>query len=101
RVMNRFGIEILDIDPVENTSVMSMPIAGMRNPFIGDYTVGPLAILVDSASGMVNHLRRDEAEWSVSSELVLEVSPDGGADAAIDAEHPVVAHARLLGPRGS
>ena len=32
RIMLRFGIDVLDIDPAEATSVMSMPIAGMRNP---------------------------------------------------------------------
>ena len=101
RIMLRFGIDVLDIDPAEATSVMSMPIAGMRNPFTGVNTVGPLAILVDSASGMVNHMGRRDDEWSVSSELVLELSPDAGAQASWDAQHPVVAHARLLGARGS
>ena len=101
RIMLRFGIDVLDIDPAEATSVMSMPIAGMRNPFTGDNTVGPLAILVDSASGMVNHMGRSDDEWSVSSELVLELSPDAGMQASWDAEHPVVAHARLRGSRGS
>jgi uncharacterized protein (TIGR00369 family) len=101
RIMLRFGIDVLDIDAAEATSVMSMPIAGMRNPFTGDNTVGPLAILVDSASGMVNHMGRGDDEWSVSSELVLELSPDAGAQASWDGEHPVVAHARLLGARGS
>jgi uncharacterized protein (TIGR00369 family) len=101
RIMLRFGIEIRDINLAEGTSVMSMPIAGMRNPFTGDSTVGTLAILVDAASGMVNHLGRNPDEWSVSSELVLELSPDGGAQATADVEHPVVAHARRLGPRGS
>jgi uncharacterized protein (TIGR00369 family) len=101
RTMLRFGIEILDIDPAEATSVMSMPIAGMRNPFTGDNTLGPLAILVDSASGMVNHMGRSDDEWSVSSELVLELSPDAGVQASWDAKHPVVAHARLVGARSS
>jgi uncharacterized protein (TIGR00369 family) len=99
RIVRRFGIEILDINRPEATSVMSMPIADLRNPFTGRHTTGPLAILIDTASGLVNHFGRSPDEWSVSSELALELSPDGGARA--DADRPVVAHARLLGSRGS
>jgi len=100
-IMRRFGIEILDHNPAEATAVMSMPIAGMRNPFTGDGTVGPLAILIDAASGMVNHFRRNAHEWTVSTELSLESSPDGALHAMADPNTPVVADARSLGPRGS
>ncbi|BBZ14885.1 phenylacetic acid degradation protein (plasmid) [Mycobacterium branderi] len=101
RIFGRFGIESLDEDPVAATTVMSMCVAGMTNPFTGAATVGPLAILVDAASGLANHLRRNPDEWSVSSELSLELSPDGAALATADPDVPVIADARVLGPKGS
>jgi uncharacterized protein (TIGR00369 family) len=100
-LLRRFGIDVLDTDAAGATAVMSMPIAGMRNPFTGLPTIGPLAILVDAVSGLVNHFRREIDEWTVSSELTLELSPDGGEHATTDANTPVVANARLRGPRGA
>jgi hypothetical protein len=99
-LLRRFGIEVLDIDTAEATAVMSMPIAGMRNPFTGLPAIGPLTILVDAASGLVNHFRRSTDEWTVSSELALELSPDGGELATANSDTPVVADARPLGPKG-
>lgn len=101
RIMRRFGITILDADPRAATTVMSMPIAGLRNPFTGAPTIGPLAILIDAVGGLVNHFRRGPDEWTVSSELALELSPGGGEHATADPHTPVVAHARPLGPRDS
>ncbi|EUA51527.1 hypothetical protein I552_2468 [Mycobacterium xenopi 3993] len=74
-LLRRFGIDVLDADVASTTAAMSMPIAGMRNPFTGLPTIGPLAILVDAVSGLVNHFRREIGEWTVSSELTLELSP--------------------------
>ncbi|MGO9103669.1 MAG: PaaI family thioesterase [Mycobacterium sp.] len=99
-LLRRFGIEVLDTDVAEATAVKSMPIAGMRNPFTGLPAIGPLTILVDAASGMVNHFRRNTDEWTVSSELALELSPDGGELATANPDIPVVADARPLGPKG-
>jgi uncharacterized protein (TIGR00369 family) len=100
RLMHRFGIEALDTDIAQATAVMSMPIAGMRNPFTGLPAIGPLAILVDAVSGLVNHFRRDTNEWTVSSELALELSPDGGERATADPDVAVIANGRPLGPKG-
>ncbi|BBU21043.1 phenylacetic acid degradation-like protein [Mycobacterium xenopi] len=100
-LLRRFGIDVLDADVASTTAAMSMPIAGMRNPFTGLPTIGPLAILVDAVSGLVNHFRREIGEWTVSSELTLELSPDGGDLASADPEVPVTATGRPLGPRGS
>lgn len=54
-VQVRFGIEFHDKNPADGTAVMSMPMSGLRNPFTDAPSIGPLAILVDAAGGMVNH----------------------------------------------
>ncbi len=95
----RFGIEFLAASLTDATVVMSMPMSGLRNPFTGAPTVGPLAILVDAAAGMVNHYRRRTDQWTVSSELSLDVSADG-IEAIADGAPPVVASARAVGSVG-
>jgi uncharacterized protein (TIGR00369 family) len=96
----RFGIEFLAASLADATVVMSMPMSGLRNPFTGAPTVGPLAILVDAAAGMVNHYRRRADLWTVSSELSLDVSPNG-VEAIDDVAAPVVASARAVGSVGT
>ncbi|NDJ88006.1 PaaI family thioesterase [Mycolicibacter kumamotonensis] len=93
-IQARFGIEFLDENPAYATAVMSMPMSGLRNPFTDAPSIGPLAILVDAAGGTVNHHRRRADQWTVSSELSVELSVD-----SIDApDAVVVASARPLGP---
>ena len=99
-VMRRFGIEVLDVDPVAGTAVMSMPIAGMANPFTGHGAVGALAILIDVVSGLANHVRRSRDEWTASSELSLELSPEDALGALDHDKAPVIAEPRPLGSRG-
>ncbi len=99
-VWDRFGILIAHADPAAATAVMTMPIAAMTNPFTGAPTLGPLAILVDAAAGIVNHFRRRPDRWTVSSELSLELSPDAEVDDA-DPNLVVTATARALGPIGA
>jgi uncharacterized protein (TIGR00369 family) len=94
-VERRFAVDIVDHDVASSTVVMSMPVAGMANPFTGAPTLGPLAILIDAAAGRSNHLGRDDAEWSVSSELTLELTPSGA-----DADQ-LVATATPLGREGA
>jgi uncharacterized protein (TIGR00369 family) len=96
----RFGIEFLAASLADATVVMSMPMSGLRNPFTGAPTVGPLAILVDAAAGMVNHYRRRADQWTVSSELSLDVSPNG-VEAIDDVAAPVVASAGAVGSVGT
>ena len=100
-LLRRFGIEMLDADLETETAEMSMSLAGMRNPFTDLPTVGPLGVLVDAVSGFVNHFRHHPGEWTVSTELALELSPDGSDRATADDALPVIALAKLLGPRGS
>jgi uncharacterized protein (TIGR00369 family) len=93
----RFGIEYLESRPDEGSAVYSMPMERFRNPVTSAPTVGPLAILVDAAGGIVNHYRRPAGQWTVSSELSLELNHDD----IRDLDGPVIASAHTLGPQGS
>jgi uncharacterized protein (TIGR00369 family) len=92
----RFGIEYVESRPPEAAAVLSMPMERFGNPFTGAPTVGPLAILVDAAAGIVNHYRRRPGQWTVSSELSMDLSPDVG-----ELDGPVLASAHALGPLGA
>jgi uncharacterized protein (TIGR00369 family) len=96
----RFGIEFLAASLADATVVMSMPMSALRNPLTGAPSVGPLAILVDAAGGMVNHYRRRTDKWTVSSELSLDIGPDG-VEAMQAVDLSVVANARAVGSVGS
>ena len=76
----RFGISYVESRPAEAVAALSMPMERFRNPFTGAPTIGPLAILVDAAAGIVNHYRRRPGQWTVSSELSMDVSLDGVGD---------------------
>ena len=93
----RFGITYLESDPAAATAAMTMSMSRYRNPFTGAPTIGPLAILVDAAAGIVNHYRRRHGQWTVSSELSMDVSLDGIGDL----DGPVLATAHALSPLGS
>jgi uncharacterized protein (TIGR00369 family) len=101
RLMRRFGVEVLDVNPSASTAVMSMPMAGMQNPFTGHGTVAALAILIDMVGGLVNHVRRGHGEWTVSSELSLDLSPEGSLCVLNNPDSPVIAEARPLGSSDS
>jgi uncharacterized protein (TIGR00369 family) len=92
----RFGITYLETDPAAATASMSMTMPRYRNPFTGAPTFGPLAILVDAVAGIVNHYRRRPGQWTVSSELSMELCLDSVE--ALDG--PVLASAHALGPPG-
>jgi uncharacterized protein (TIGR00369 family) len=74
-----------------------MPMERFANPFTGAPTIGPLAILVDAAAGIVNHYRRRPGQWTVSSEL----SMDLGLDGVGELDGPVLATAHAFGPLGA
>lgn len=93
----RFGLEFVESCPAEATAVMSMPMERFRNPFTGAPTVGPLAILVDAAAGIVNHYRHGPGQWTVSSELSMDLSLDGVGEL----DGPVLATAHAFGPLGT
>lgn len=93
----RFGIDYHAADPAAATASMSMPMARYRNPLTGAPTLGPLAILIDAAAGIVNHYRRRPGQWTVSSELSMDLSlGDIG-----DLDGPVLATAHAFGPLGA
>src|SRR4051812_566670 len=84
--LGRFGIAPIVDSP--DPFVSSMPLAGLVNPVTGAPTIGPLAVLVDHAAGLVNHYRKTAGEWTLTSELALELTPDA---LAVVADHPDVA----------
>ncbi len=100
-VLTRFGIVTLEEDFTDFTVVASMPVGGMVNPFTGAPTVAPLAILVDDVGGRANFHRRGAGQWTVSSELTVELSPDGIDSILAAPDEPVVASGRPLGPHGA
>ena len=93
----RFGICYVESRPAEAIAALTMPMQRFCNPFTGAPTVGPLAILVDAAAGIVNHYRRRPGQWTVSSELSMDLSLDGVGDL----DGPVLATAHALGPVGA
>jgi uncharacterized protein (TIGR00369 family) len=93
----RFGITYVESRPAEAIAALTMPMERFRNPFTGAPTVGPLAILVDAAAGIVNHYRRRPGQWTVSSELSMDLSLDGVGDL----DGPVLATAHGPGPLGA
>lgn len=97
--LGRFGMETLVDSP--DPFVGTIPISRLVNPVTGAPTVAPLAVLVDFVAGLVNHYRRTADEWTVSSELSLELSPGALAIIARDPDAPVVGSARPFGPKGA
>jgi uncharacterized protein (TIGR00369 family) len=96
--LGRFGIETPEEGP--QRCVASIPAGGMVNPLTGTPTVATLAMLVDHIGGLVNHHRRGQGEWTVSSELSLELAPDALTHLESAPEVPVFATGRPCGPTG-
>lgn len=95
--LGRFGIETLEQDP--DRCVATLPTTQLVNPLTGIPTIATLALLVDHLGGLINHLRRGPGQWTVSSELSLEVAPDAVEVFASSAGAAVVGAARPLGCR--
>ncbi|MGV0849338.1 PaaI family thioesterase [Mycolicibacterium phlei] len=93
--LGRFGIVAISSTP--ERYVASIPVGGLVNPLTGAPTIAPMAMLVDHICGLANHERRAPDEWTVSSELSLEVDPDAAEMLAADPDEPVVATARPFG----
>jgi len=97
--LGRFGIASVVDSP--DPFVSSMPLTGLVNPVTGAPTIGPLAVLVDHAGGLVNHYRKAVDEWTLTSELTLEISPDALQVVADNPDLAAVATARPTDNRGS
>jgi len=97
--LGRFGVATL-LDSAE-LYVGSIPMTGLTNPITEAPTVGPLALLVDFVAGVVNHYRRTPDEFTVSSEMSLDLSPDAFDSIATDSDVPVIGRARPFGPKGA
>ena len=99
-VLRRFGITTLEQNMTDFTVVASMPLGGMVNPFTGQPSMAGLGVLVDDVAGRVNYYRSGRGQWTVSSELTVEITPGAVASVAAEPDEPVIAHARPLGPVG-
>lgn len=97
--LGRFGIAPIVDSP--DPFVSSMPLAGLVNPVTGAPTLGPLTVLVDHVAGLVNHYRKAADEWTLTSELTLEITPGALRVVAANPELAAVATARPTGGRGS
>lgn len=93
--LGRFGIVTSDDGP--HGCVASIPAGRMVNPLTGAPTIAPLAMLADHVVGLANHHRREPGEWTVSSELSVELDPDAADIIAGAPDVPVVATARPFG----
>ena len=100
-VLRRFGITTIEEDLDRCVVTAQMPAGGLRNPFTGQASVAALAVLVDDVGGRVNYDRRGEGQWTVSSELSVEMSPGAVESMLGRPEEPVVATARPFGPAGA
>ncbi len=96
--LGHFGIVTSEDGP--DGCVASIPAGAMVNPLTGSPTVAPLAMLVDHVGGLVNHHRRGEGEWTVSSELSLELRPDAVDVIAEAPDVPVDGISRPFGAKG-
>ncbi|MGV1086534.1 MAG: PaaI family thioesterase [Mycobacterium sp.] len=99
-VLTRFSISTLAQDFDEHTVVASMPLGGMLNPLTGQPSIAGLAILVDDVAGRANWFRRGRGDWTVSSELTVELNPDAVDRLLDDPDEPVIASAHPLGLSG-
>ena len=100
-VLRRFEITTVEQDMAEFTVMAEMPLAGMCNPFTGLPSLAGLTILVDDVAGRVNYYRRGAGQWTVSSELTVDIAPGAVDRIAADPQDPVVARARTVGPAGA
>jgi acyl-coenzyme A thioesterase PaaI-like protein len=83
------------------TAAMSMPVAGHVNPLTGYPTVAALTLLIDTVGGLANHARRTAGEWTVTSELALELVPETARWASRPGAAPVIATGRARGSRAT
>jgi uncharacterized protein (TIGR00369 family) len=95
--IGRFGLTT-DEQSVDRC-VATMPVHGLVSPISDAPTLGPLAVLVDHVAGLVNHHRRAANEWTVSSELSLELTPASASVVAAHGDVPVVGTARPVGAK--
>lgn len=97
--LGRMGVQTLEEGA--DCCVASIPVGGLLNPLTHAPTLAPLAMLIDHVGGLVNHYRRDDDEWTVSSELAIELTPHALGLVTAAPDVPVVATARPFGPKGT
>lgn len=96
--IGRFGIETLE--GTGDHSIATLPTRGLVNPLTGLPTAAALAMLLDHVGGLANHLRRGEDEWTVSTELSIELLPEA-ADLITADDAGVVGRAWSVGAKNA
>ncbi|BBY18919.1 PaaI family thioesterase [Mycolicibacterium litorale] len=96
--IGRFGVETFE--GTGDHSIASMPTHGLVNPLTGLPSAAALAMLLDHVGGLANHLRRGDDEWTVSTELSLELIPEA-ADLITTDDAGVLARARPVAAKGA
>ena len=96
--LGRFGIVTSEEGP--QRCIAAIPAGAMTNPLTGEPTVAALAMLTDHVGGLINHHRRGPGEWTLSSELSLELAPDALRQIAAAPDVPVTATSRPFGRKG-
>lgn len=89
--IGRFGIETHE--GTGSRVVATIPVAGLVNPLTGAPSMAPLAMLLDHVGGLANHIRKGDEEWTLTTELSMELIPEA-VDLTAGHDDPVVAHAR-------
>ncbi|MUL83171.1 MULTISPECIES: PaaI family thioesterase [unclassified Mycolicibacterium] len=97
--LGRMGVQTLEESP--DRCVASISVGGLLNPLTRVPTIAPLAMLVDHIGGLINHYRRHDDEWTVSSELAVELAPNAIELVTATPEVPVLATGRPFGPKGT
>lgn len=97
--IGRFRVQTLEEGA--DRCAATMPAHGLVNPVTGAPSLAALAVLLDHVGGLINHHRRGDHEWTVSSELSLDLAPDATSVIARDPDTPVLATSRPLGAKGA
>jgi uncharacterized protein (TIGR00369 family) len=95
--IGRFDIDTLEEGPTGCRA--TTPIRDMVNPVTGLPSLASLAMLLDHIGGVVNFRRQATDEWTVSSELALEASPDAAAVIAAAGDALVLGTSLPLGAK--
>lgn len=93
--IGRFHVQTLE-EGADRCSA-AMPIHDLVNPITGAPSLAALTVLLDHVGGLTNHHRRGDHQWTVSSELSLDLTPDAESVVAANRHVLVLARSRPLG----
>jgi uncharacterized protein (TIGR00369 family) len=97
--LGRLGVQTFE-DGAQRCSA-SIPVARLANPLTGIPTLATMAMIVDHVGGLLNHRRCGPDEYTVSSELSLELTPDAAALIDATPDTPVLTTSRPVGTKNA